>query len=71
LWSHNVDYEELCVLGEPAGIELVFHFPPVSCMIRTFGKPIVLLAACFHAGFLLGLFLDPEDGSDMFLRNAR
>jgi hypothetical protein len=26
-----------------------------------------LLATCFHAGFLLGLFFDPEDGGDMFL----
>jgi hypothetical protein len=25
---------------------------------------------CFHAGFLLGLFFDPEDGGDMFLRNV-
>jgi hypothetical protein len=24
-------------------------------------------AACFHAGFLLGLFFDPEDGVDIFL----
>jgi hypothetical protein len=22
-----------------------------------------------HAGFLLGVFFDPEDGGDMFLRN--
>jgi hypothetical protein len=22
---------------------------------------------CFHAGFLLGLFFDPEDEGDMFL----
>jgi hypothetical protein len=28
-----------------------------------------LLATCFHAGILLGLF-DPEDGGDMFLRNV-
>jgi hypothetical protein len=27
-------------------------------------------ATCFLAGFLLGLFLDPENGSDMFLRNV-
>jgi hypothetical protein len=24
---------------------------------------------CFHAGFLLGLFFNPEDGGNMFLRN--
>jgi hypothetical protein len=24
---------------------------------------------CFHAGILLSLFFDPEDGGDMFLRN--
>jgi hypothetical protein len=28
-----------------------------------------LLAPCFHAGFLLGLLFDPEDGVDMFFRN--
>jgi hypothetical protein len=26
------------------------------------------VVACFHAGFLHGLFFDPEDGGDMFLR---
>jgi hypothetical protein len=25
---------------------------------------------CFHAAFLLGLFLHPEDGGDMFLQNV-
>jgi hypothetical protein len=27
------------------------------------------ISACYliHAGFLLGLFFDPEDGGDMFL----
>jgi hypothetical protein len=30
-------------------------------------KQVVLLATSFHAGFLLGLFFDPEDGGDMFL----
>jgi hypothetical protein len=31
---------------------------------------IILLASCFNAGFLLGLFLDPEDWGNMFLRNV-
>jgi hypothetical protein len=31
---------------------------------------LALLATYFHAGFLLGLFFDPEDGGDMFLRNV-
>jgi hypothetical protein len=26
--------------------------------------------AIHHAGFLLGLFFDPGDGEDMFLRNV-
>jgi hypothetical protein len=26
--------------------------------------------ACFHTGFLLGLFFDPEDLRDMFLQNV-
>jgi hypothetical protein len=30
----------------------------------------VLLAICFHAGFLLGLFFEPEDRGNMFLRNV-
>jgi hypothetical protein len=29
-----------------------------------------LLTTCFHASFFPGLFFDPEDGGDMFLRNV-
>jgi hypothetical protein len=29
-----------------------------------------LLATCFHAGYLLRLFFDPEVGGDMFLLNV-
>jgi hypothetical protein len=29
-----------------------------------------LLATCFHAGYLLGLLSDSEDGGNMFLRNV-
>jgi hypothetical protein len=28
------------------------------------------LATCFHFGFQLSLFFDPEDGGDMFLRKV-
>jgi hypothetical protein len=31
---------------------------------------MALLVACFRAGFLLGLYFEPEDGGDMFLRNV-
>jgi hypothetical protein len=31
-------------------------------------KSTYLLATCFHAGILLDLFFDPEDGGDMFLQ---
>jgi hypothetical protein len=33
-------------------------------------RRIILLATCFHAGFMLNYFFDPEDGSDMFFRNV-
>jgi hypothetical protein len=29
-----------------------------------------LLAIYFHTSFLLGLFINPEDGDNMFLRNV-
>jgi hypothetical protein len=31
---------------------------------------LALLATCSHSGFLLGLFFDPGDGGDMFLRKV-
>jgi hypothetical protein len=30
----------------------------------------MMFATCFHAGFLLGLLVDPDDGGDVFLRNV-
>jgi hypothetical protein len=37
---------------------------------QSFGGTYHLLSTCFHAGFLLGLFFDPEDRGNMFLRNV-
>jgi hypothetical protein len=37
----------------------------VNCHFRGIGSSCSLL----HAGLLLGLFVDPEDGDDVFLQN--
>jgi hypothetical protein len=39
-----------------------FCLPPAFTLVS-------LLTTCFHAGFLLGSFLYPENGGDIFLRN--
>jgi hypothetical protein len=61
-----------CPTGEPIGSDLQPSIPPpsVSYIIRNIGKPIAILITCVRAGFLLGLFFDPEDGDDKFLRNV-
>jgi hypothetical protein len=33
-------------------------------------KQVPELCLLFYAGFLLGLFFDPEDGGDTFFRNV-
>jgi hypothetical protein len=41
----------------------------IICVITVISI-IALLSTCFHTGFLLGLFFDPEDGGNMFLQNV-
>jgi hypothetical protein len=50
------------------GIEIsVFEYWNVDLnLVRACGR----LATCSHAGFLLSLYFDPEDGGDMFLRDV-
>jgi hypothetical protein len=40
--------------------------------INHVGFEVVISRSCYllHAGFLFGLFFDPEDGGDMFFRNV-
>jgi hypothetical protein len=59
--SDIYEYNHLC----PVGFEVL---TAVVMKISIFWD--IKLATCFHAGFLLGLFFDPEDGGDMFLRNV-
>jgi hypothetical protein len=60
-----------CPPGEPIGTEVLSSICLLfSYIILNLGKPIALLATCFYAGFVLGLFFDPENGGDMFLLNV-
>jgi hypothetical protein len=60
-----------CPTGEPTRTDLLSSISlPIHIQSEIWGKPIALLVTFFRAGFLLGLFLDPEDGGDMFLRNV-
>jgi hypothetical protein len=44
--------------------------PPSSGMKYKSNEKPEEIANCFHSGSLLGLFFDPEDAGDMFLRNV-
>jgi hypothetical protein len=45
---------------------------PMLTKLTHYDAGRVLFSACYllHAGFLFGLFFDPEDEGDMFLRNV-
>jgi hypothetical protein len=55
----NISYVGFEVLA-PVGMRICVLWGITSCT-----------SACYllHAGFLLDLFFDPEDGTDMFFRN--
>jgi hypothetical protein len=51
--------------------ELVaLQFPPVSYKNPSFRQRDCSAAPLIYADFLLGLFLEPEDAADTFLRNV-
>jgi hypothetical protein len=50
---------------------LFFYGEAIRRYVRRFEKLRDLLATCFHAGFLLSLFFDLEDGGDILLRNVK
>jgi hypothetical protein len=48
-------------------IRSVFPVSAVSALLLL--SIIAQISTYFNAGFMLGLFFDPEDDGDMFLRN--
>jgi hypothetical protein len=54
----------------PKGAKVSPHKKTLRCLVLIFIHSSEL-STCYllYAGFLLGLFFDLEDGSDMFIRN--
>jgi hypothetical protein len=50
---------------------VLFGMPSAYMYVCAPRKPLNCWMDFIHAGVLLGLFFDPEDGGDMFLRNVR
>jgi hypothetical protein len=67
--EYNVSYVRYEVLRAVVMKSSVFWDKPKKLLWKQMTNR-ALLAACFHADFVLGLFFDPEDGDDMFLRNV-
>jgi hypothetical protein len=67
--SHCVGFEVLTAVVMKSSVLWAIMLCSTLKVNGLFGGAY-MFATCFHAGFLLGLFLDPEDGGDMFLRNV-
>jgi hypothetical protein len=42
----------------------------MDCGALQYSSLCTLLVTCFHTGFFLGLFFEPEKGGYVFLRNV-
>jgi hypothetical protein len=61
----------LCPTEEPTGTDFLSSITlPFHIQSEISASQFFLLATCFLAVFLLGLFFYPEDGGGMFLRNV-
>jgi hypothetical protein len=65
----NISIEDFYLLGlTPCNpLEVSRCFGEICHLLLQGRRRASVLPTCFHTGFLLDLFLDPEDGSDMFL----
>jgi hypothetical protein len=71
VWKNQLELAIHSVLLVIQG-ELTCWFAVPSCFPHNPKFWQANCCACYllHAGFLLGLFFDPEDGGDMFLQNV-
>jgi hypothetical protein len=56
----------LCHKIEKVGFEVLREVVRKCSIFRDITPCSLLKATCFHAGFFLGFFYDPEGGGDMF-----
>jgi hypothetical protein len=68
-----MDRRRLCIVASRILSNILENSKQIGTFLNPDKEEFVsgTLATYFHAGFLLGLFLYPEHGCDMFFRNIR